>query len=157
MRIYPPSFLALAAAALCLLPTWAASPPGLPTPCPALGLTLNAELVRVRDADTIEWRVPGSAFVWASRLIDVWAPETDSRDPALKEIAVKGKAFAKAQCEQAVGLRVYIPLPKGPQPLKGLTFDRIPSWVYLDDTTTLNELVVRNGFASRKKGGELGL
>lgn len=127
-----------------------------PLDCPACGLTLPAEFVRARDADTIEWRVPGSAFVFASRLIDVWAPETDGRDVALKAIAAKGKEFVHATCRQAGDMRVYMPLPSGAQPLKALTFDRVPSFVYIKDGILLNSLIVASGFASSVKGGKLG-
>lgn len=131
----------------------ALSPPQI---CPPTGLCLPVEFVRARDADTIEWRLPGSAFVFASRLIDVWSPETRGGNQFTRAIAERGKAFAANQCIRAERLRVFIPLPRGEQPLKSLTFDRIPSYIYLNDTETLNQLVVENKFASSTKGGELG-
>lgn len=128
---------------------------GLEAKCPELGICLPAEFVRARDADSIEWRVKGSAFVFASRLIDCWAPELHSKDAGERSIAEAGKAFAEKQCE-GKELRVYIPLPKTNQPLKMLTFDRIPSRIYLSDYRTLNELLIQNGYASSTKNGKLG-
>ena len=127
-----------------------------PTMLPPPGLYLDAQFVRARDADTIEWKVPGSAFVFASRLIDVWAPETDGGDQFTRALAARGKAFATEQCLHAKRFAVYIPLPKGSQPLKSLTFDRIPSYIYLDEKTLLNTILVSQGFASSKKGGQIG-
>lgn len=124
--------------------------------CPPLGLALPAEFVRTRDADTLEWRVPGSAFVFASRLIDVWAPETDSTDPADKERAIAGKLFVTQQCQAAKFLTIQIPLPDSRQPLKFLTFDRLPSWVWLDTKVLLNRLIVKAGYAASYKHGRRG-
>lgn len=148
IRLYSLSFVLT----LVALQGYALEPP---RECPPLGLCLPAQFVRARDADTIEWRVPGSAFVFASRLIDCWAPEKDGGNQFTRAIARQGTEFTTAACAGRE-LRVYIPLPKGPQPLKSLTFDRIPSYVFVDDDTTLNVLLIENKFASTTKGGELG-
>lgn len=124
--------------------------------CPPLGLALPAEFVRARDADTIEWRLPGSAFVWASRLIDVWAPEIDSKNADERKRATEGKTFVSKRCALARTLAVHVPLPDTRQPLKALTFDRVPSWVWLDGDVLLNLLVVKSGYASSMKGGRWG-
>jgi endonuclease YncB( thermonuclease family) len=144
---------------IALLGSVAREPPSVaaePATCPPLGITLRAEFVRARDADTIEWRIAGSSFVWASRLIDTWAPEVRGSDAELKAIAIAGKVYAKEQCEKSKKLRVFIPFSIREQPLKALSFDRIPSYVYLDDFTTLNSAMVRAGYASTTKGGKLG-
>ena len=124
--------------------------------CPPFGLTLPAEFVRARDADTIEWRLPGSAFIWASRLIDVWAPEINAKNPDDRKRAAEGKTFVSKRCALARSLTVHVPLPDTRQPLKALTFDRVPSWVWIDGVTSLNKVVVQMGFAASMKGGRWG-
>lgn len=115
-----------------------------------------AEFVRARDGDTIEWKLPGSAFVWASRLIGVWCYETDSKNETERRIGLKAKEFVASECKAAGVFGIFVPFGSSiKQPLKALTFDRIPSYVYLDGEC-LNEAIIRAGFGSSKKGGELG-
>jgi endonuclease YncB( thermonuclease family) len=130
----------------------AAAPPVPPSP----GLCVWMEYVKTRDGDTIEARLPGSAFVFALRLFEVWSPETDSRDSEQKRIALAGKAFVQKKCEGKM-LLVYVPFTQSVYPLKALTFDRVPSFVWVEgDKTSLNVQVVAGGFASTDKGGALG-
>ncbi len=145
--------LFLALLGLAASPALAASPPARPP----IGLTLRMEFVRARDGDTIEARVHGSAFVFAIRLIDVWAPELDSKDAHLKSVAANGRDFITDRCKGGDHLTVFVPFKSTEQPLKALTFDRVPAWVYIgDDSVTLNEQIVSEGFASSTKGGNLG-
>lgn len=131
-----------------------AAPPAAPPP---LGLTVRALYVKARDADTIEVRLQGSAFIFAIRLIDTWSPETDGKDAGLKAIARKGKEFTDQRCKSNNLLTVFIPLRSSEYPLKSLTFDRIPAWVYIaDEEVTLNEQLVAEGLASSTKSGKLG-
>jgi endonuclease YncB( thermonuclease family) len=128
-----------------------------PASQPPLGLTAKVLLVRTRDADTIEVRLQGSAYIFAIRLIDTWCPETDSKNPGLKAIALQGKKFTDARCKSNNYLTVFIPLKATDYPLKALTFDRIPAWVFIgEEETTLNEQLVTEGLASSQKGGKLG-
>ena len=121
--------------------------------CPPVGLCLHVDYVRARDADTIEVRIHGSAFVWAVRLLECWAP------PLRSDVGARGKAFVEdiLEDESSQELRLYVPPPKGQQPLKALTFDRILGYLFVDDTTTLNQMVVSAGLASTTKGGAIGM
>lgn len=120
-------------------------PPGYATP-----ITIR----KVRDGDTVEASVTG-AFVWAIRLIDVWAPELHSGEQR------KQAAAAKAFLEEFLlsvdpdDLLVYVPLPKGQNILKSLTFDRIPGVLFAGEVN-VNKLLVAKGYASSTKGGPLG-
>lgn len=127
-----------------------------PAPFPPTGLCVRAEFVKARDGDTIEVRMQGSAYTFALRLIDCWCPETDSRDPAQKAIGLKGKEFTTEQCRKG-WLTVFVPLKATDYPLKSLTFDRVPAWIYVgDERTTLNEQLVKAGLASTQKNKPLG-
>lgn len=128
-----------------------------PAARPAVGLTVDAQFVRARDGDTIEVQAKGSAFKFAIRLINVWAPELDSKDAHLKSVAADGRDFITARCKGGDHLTVFVPFKNTEYPLKALTFDRVPAWVYVgEDNVTLNEQIVNEGFASRTKGGNLG-
>lgn len=144
------AWLFLAAAAI-------AAPPASP---PQIGLCVPAYFAGVRDADTILVQLRGSSFVFALRLRDVWAPEINEKNETRREIARHGKLWLQELCQEQSDLIVFIDLSGvGNQPLKALTFDRIPAWVWFDSRKpqpTLNEQIVANGFASSTKNGMLG-
>lgn len=121
------------------------------------GLYLPVAFHRARDPDTIEVKLPGSAFVWALRLIHCWAPETKSPRAADRDLCERGRAWLTNRCAGATYLDVAILFRGLQQPLKALTFDRIPAHVYLPgDPVSLSQQVVAAGFASSRKGGKLG-
>lgn len=113
---------------------------------PQPGLCLPCELEKVRDGDTVVVRVLAGAYQWAIRLIDCWAPEGYTN---------KGKAasaYAATILATTPNLHVYIPAPNYTENLlKNLTFDRIPGYIYLSETKTLNELMVESGHATARK------
>jgi endonuclease YncB( thermonuclease family) len=113
------------------------------------------EFIRVRDADTVEVRLPASPFTWAVRLLDVWAPELHrGDDQALARRGARWLGDYLAACDD---LRLYVPLPVGDNLLKSLSFDRVVGVIYVGPHgQTMNELVIRSGFASSTKGGPLG-
>lgn len=117
---------------------------------PPHGLSLPCSFVRARDGDTIEVCFPGSDRIWAIRLIDAWCPEV--RGPE-RERGLAAKEFAeKCLDNAAASLSVHIPAPTDPVHLLGaLTFDRIPGYIYLTDTDTLNGVLVKHGHATREK------
>ncbi len=128
-----------------------------PAQRPAIGLTVACDYVKARDGDTIEVRIRGSAFVFAVRLIDTWCPETDSADAGEKAVALMGKKFTDNRCKSNNFLTVFVPLKATDYPLKSLTFDRIPAYVYIgEEDVTLNEQLVAEGLASSTKKGKRG-
>lgn len=135
----------------------AISPAASPPARPPVGLTLRMEFVRARDADTIEARVHGSAYIFALRLIDVWAPELTDADARRKLVSESGRDFVTRRCQSAAPLTVFVPLSGSDYPLRALTFDRVLAWVWVgDEKETLNRQVVRAGFASSTRDGGLG-
>jgi hypothetical protein len=78
--------------------------------------------------------------------------------------------FAKDVCAAADpgDLRWFVPFPDvvpdadgggaldGVNVLRRLTFDRVPGFLYVGPTKTLNRMLVEKGLASSSKGGELG-
>lgn len=122
---------------------------------PEPGFAVPISFLRARDADTIEVRPIYTALTIAVRLIDVWAPELHRGNQ--QELASQGRRWVSDYMNQAdpESLLLHIPFHKGDNPLKFLSFDRIPGYVWNGDVL-VNELVVVNGFASSKKNGELG-
>lgn len=127
---------------------------------PPYGLSLPIRNFTLIDGDTVEFSFISLQYRWRGRLIDCWCleDETEGGKLAAKE-AARLVAQSKADGEQ---LSIYIPMPDTVKklfvgilascnPLKGLTFDRIPLYVYLNDKATLNEKMVANGFATLKK------
>ena len=119
---------------------------------PAYGLSLRVEYDHCRDGDTVVVRLPHSERIWVLRLIDVWCAET-KRGPSAER--VKGKAakrFAESVLEQTDELSVYIPEPHDAvNLLANLTFDRIPSWLFVASDRTLNDMLVEAGHATKEK------
>jgi endonuclease YncB( thermonuclease family) len=122
---------------------------------PAFGLCLPVELVRVRDGDTVEVRVLGTALTWAIRLQDVWAPELRRGSDESKAQGQAAKEFLENYVAWRQDLALWIPLPVGPNILAALTFDRLPG-VLWSGGICINELMVEEGYASSTKGGRLG-
>lgn len=98
--------------------------------------------------------MPGSAFVWAIRLIDVWAQELRGKD---RESAFRAMEWLDGflRSVDPADLFVHIPPPKGENLLRSLTFDRIPGYLWAGDTL-VNDLIVERGYASSVKGGAIG-
>lgn len=126
---------------------------------PPLGLCLPCQLSRVVDGDTIEVTITGGV-AWRLRLIDCWCPEVRGAD---REKGLAAKRAAEQALEKATSMAVFVPLPTLPVPAKShdsplnllglLTFDRVPAWLYLDETQTLNALLVKQGHATKTKRG----
>lgn len=113
---------------------------------------MPVEFEHCRDGDTIVVSIPGSAFYWAVRLKDTWCPERGTT------IGDKAKSFAAKHMAEIPGRlsRLHIPLPAGQNLLGSLSFDRVIGYLFLDEKTTLNELLVHAELASTAKGGKLG-
>ena len=125
--------------------------------CPPFGLCLPVEFHAARDVDTIEVRVSGSSFVWAIRLVDTWGPELHRGDAASQRVAAEGKAWVEKYLASIFGLRLWVQLPHTENLLKCLSFDRVPGFLFVGGgEETVNRMIVRRGYASSTKGGELG-
>ena len=73
--------------------------------CPPTGITIDAEVVRVIDGDTI---VVASTVEYHVRLLDCWAPESRTKDFAEKERGLKSKA-RMAELVTGKAVRVHLP------------------------------------------------
>jgi endonuclease YncB( thermonuclease family) len=120
-----------------------------PMPPPPHGIYSPCNLKYFRDADTPVVLLPSFTFDVPLRLIDCWASEErhvlGRRATEFARAAVAGKA-----------LGVWIPLPENvAKLLAGLSFDRVPAWLYLGDDDTLNERLVAAGHAYATKPEQL--
>lgn len=120
---------------------------------PPYGLSLPCRFVRARDGDTIEVAFPGSTRVWAIRLIDCWCEETNRGPEETRAKGQEAKAYARKLCEDhAHDMSVLILAPTDPlNLLSALTFDRVPGYIFLSSTLTLNEALVASGHAVKEK------
>jgi endonuclease YncB( thermonuclease family) len=124
------------------------------SPAPPVGLTLDGEIVRVIDGDTL---VIQSSIEYQVRLIDCWAPEIRTRDAHEKArgIAARDRMAELAPVGQSV--RVHVP---GRQSVVGMiSFGRLLGRVWrLEDgepaEPDLSAVMVSEGFARRTKGGD---
>jgi endonuclease YncB( thermonuclease family) len=117
---------------------------------PPEGLTLRVELVKVQDADTIYVKRRGSRFVYHIRLDECWAPENKT------EAGDRATAFARSVVAKAKKLYLTIGLGKLNGDLvnvvgKLTTMGRVLGHIWIDDNTTLSEVMVKNGHATVKK------
>lgn len=112
---------------------------------PTRGLTVAVNVVRVIDGDTVIVALPGSAFTWHVRLIDVWAPEINDRG------GKDSLQFVESTLSNANEILLHIPLPeKTTNILSHLTFERIPGYLWIDGEC-LNDLIVSSGKACKTK------
>jgi len=113
---------------------------------PAYGLCLPVQYVRCRDGDTVVVSLYDSEREWAIRLINTWCVEM--HEPDGKE----AKAYAEKILSGCNNLALYIPAPHYLKNLlQNLTFDRIPGWLFISETRTLNEIMVAQGYATETK------
>lgn len=73
--------------------------------CPPTGITIDAQVVRVIDGDTI---VVASTVEYHVRLLDCWAPESRTKDAGEKERGLKSKA-RMADLVTGKTVRVHLP------------------------------------------------
>ncbi len=127
---------------------------------PPLGLCLPCRAVEVRDGDTVIVTVLTGAR-WAIRLIDCWAPELRRGSDEERARGQRAKEYAQQCVDEARKLWVWVPAPEhvetiveaggGANLLKAATFDRVPGHVFVGLDTTLSDLMVRSGHATRRK------
>lgn len=126
---------------------------------PPHGVCVSVEYVRLRDADTPVVKIRGGQWEWAVRLLGCWAPEMTDRRQGI--VVAEGRDFADQTLRAAADLHLFVPfgaLPNFGQanPFELTTFDRILGWLFVGPSQTLNEMLVRRGFAASKKGLPLG-
>lgn len=127
---------------------------------PAVGLCVPCRVVKVIDGDTVEI-VAVTGLHWRIRLLDCWCHETN-RGPDMRR--AKGRAakeFAQQAIDDARSCHLWIPSGEDVErlvaagaeanPLDLFTFNRLLGHVFVDDETTLSELMVRAGHGWRTK------
>lgn len=113
---------------------------------PPPGLCLPVTIAEVRDGDTVVVQLPRSPYKWPVRLLECWAPELNTPE------GKKAKAFAQEVLFDIDQLYLWIPAPQEVEVLlKNLTFDRLLGHLFLDSETTLSEMMVRTGHATKDK------
>ena len=120
--------------------------------CPPRGMTVDGEVVRVIDGDTIVVR---TAVEYHVRLLDCWAPESRTMDPAEKSRGLKSKT--RMQQLAATGAAVRVHLPNGCSDLtEAMTMGRLLGrvWLLRNDLPSdedLSGIMVREGLATKSK------
>lgn len=114
---------------------------------PPAGICVPVRYLRCRDGDTVEVSLPHSALIHAVRLVDCWCPEL--RQPGGPE----AKEFAESVLEDCEELFLFVPLPPNMVNIARLfSFDRVVGQLWINQTQTLNEMLVAAGHATRMKG-----
>jgi len=122
----------------------------LPRKRQPFGLSLPCTYVYCRDGDTPVISITGG-IKWAIRLIGVDCPE-------LGELGGHAAAeYADAVLSISGGcLSVEIPAPHDIiHPLKSLTFDRLPGFIWIGPDKTINELIIKTGHGTLADGWQL--
>lgn len=120
--------------------------------CPPRGMTVDAEVVRVIDGDTIVVR---TSIEYQVRLLDCWAPESRTKNAAEKSRGLKAKA--RMQQLAATGTAVRVHLPNNSSDLTdAITMGRILGRVWrIEDgapaDADLSSIMVAEGFATVRK------
>lgn len=127
---------------------------------PPLGLCLPCKVVRVRDGDTVEVTLVSGAR-WAVRLIDCWCEELRRGSPEQRARGEAAKEFAQQSIDEARQLHLFVPAPDDVAKIVSeggggafahlFTFDRVLGHLFVADDTTLSELMVRAGHATKSK------
>lgn len=115
---------------------------------PRSGITLPVELSRVIDGDTIEVHRLGSNAVYKVRLLDCWCAEMNTEDGR------RAKQYAESVLRKAKELYVSIYFDSLDGDLidvvgKLTTMGRVLGDIWVDDDTTLSQVMV-NGFHATK-------
>lgn len=105
------------------------------------------------DGDTIECEVKATVVI---RLLDVWAPESRTKDLVEKEKGLAAKRHLQLLTEGAEGV-VFIPTEQAKSVTDLLTMGRVLGHFWIDGRSkSLSQLQVEAGFAATEKGLPLG-
>lgn len=123
-------------------------PVGTAVACPPRGLTIDGEVIRVLDGDTIEIT---SCVIYRVRLLDCWAPESRTTNLAEKAAGLRAK---DRMTEIAHGRQVRVHVPTDSSELVDIiTLGRVLGHVWpLDpqgqpERVTLNARMIADGLA----------
>jgi len=121
-----------------------------PVPAPPRGLTLDADVVRVIDGDTLVLSVSHNVHV---RLLDCYSPEVRTLDLEEKARGLAAKAHMSTLVDER---RVRIHIPSSGSLGGLLSFDRVLGRVWrlegeVPEDQSLNSRMVADGFATAEK------
>lgn len=120
---------------------------------PPLGITLPCKVLKVQDGDTLtlEVRIVANVRLCGDGKRECWAPE-------LKEpLGIESRNHLAKLALGNAG-RVHVPIGENASNLSALfTLGRVLGDVWIEeDDKSLSELQVLAGYASTRKGGQLG-
>lgn len=129
-----------------LLASTVSAPPAPPQP----GFTLDGEVIRIIDGDTI---VIESRVQYHVRLIDCWCPESRTTDQDEKR---RGMASKNRMTELAAGKAVRVNVPLSSDLTQVTTMGRVLGRVWLNvdgvpESRDLSEIMVSEGLATPQK------
>lgn len=113
---------------------------------PEAGLTVDGQVVRIIDGDTVEFEVTRRIRV---RLLDCWAPETRTTDAFEKQRGLAAKAYLEKLLAGAVGCRLFIPASQDGELSDLFTLGRVLGKIWTSGARlSLSELMVHAGHAT---------
>lgn len=119
--------------------------------CPPRGMTVDGEIVRVIDGDTVVVR---TSIEYHVRLIDCWAPESRTKNQAEKARGLKSKARLVELAKPETAVRVHVPTATDLTEM--LTLGRVLGRVWplngeTPATKDLSTIMVEEGLALTQK------
>lgn len=127
--------------------------PAFSTPvCPPRGITVDADVVRVIDGDTIVVR---TSIEYHVRLIDCWAPESRTKDAKEKSRGLKAKARMQQLAAEGTAVRVHLPNSSADL-TDAISMGRILGRVWMIEDgapagADLSSIMVHEGLATTRK------
>lgn len=125
---------------------------------PVEGVTFDrVEFIRAIDGDTVVVRPRGFTSEVHVRLLDAWCPELWRGSEASRIKGREAKAFTQSRCEaNREHLALHVPFPAGAKGIwnglvKAMTMGRVVGTIWLTETTTLADALVKHGHATREK------
>ena len=148
------SFGAFAFQASAQVPTPKPDPEFSAPACPPRGLTIDGEIVRVIDGDTVVVR---TSIEYHVRLIDCWAPESRTKNQAEKTRGLKSKARLIELAKPETTVRVHVPTATDLTEM--LTLGRVLGRIWpmkgkTPATKDLSTIMVEEGLALTQKANK---
>tara|TARA_R110002051_G_scaffold268831_1_gene328872 strand:- start:809 stop:1243 length:435 start_codon:yes stop_codon:yes gene_type:complete len=124
---------------------------------PPKGITTDVKVVRVIDGDTVDVAITRTVRV---RLLDCWAPETRTKDPAEKAKGYESKKYLHDMLTQVFyndlaarkkkKVTLFIPADEQGEIKDNFTFSRVLGRLFVGGED-VSELMVKNGKATKAK------